>query len=347
MRSLWKPASLGFAFALAIGLAFASRAPASHTAGAAAEHTAQATPPRPDDRESTATIGRVLHPNPPVPFVAPQFANGAPQFTFLAVGDTGWPNHVLTEVSAAMASERDARGAAVALLLGDNFYHDGVASISDPQWKTTFEDAFPRERLPIPFLAVLGNHDHLGNVQAQVDYTGPQTRWTMPARNYSRAYDVDGAPLVEFFAVDTEPMAHTLGWFGTADETAWLSRALAQSKARWKIVFGHHPARSHGHHGDNSRVAGDFEPLFARYGVDLYFSGHDHELELTPMHVPTMQVVSGAGAHTDDVDGSKESLFVSTEPGFVWTGLSRDELWLVFVDRESRELFSHHIVKRH
>lgn len=340
-RSLWKPLFVGLAFTLALVFAFTPRSSAAHVAGAAAHDTAHTT-----EIEETATIGRVLHPRPPVPFVAPKFASGTPQFTFLAVGDTGWPNHVQHEVATAMAGERDARGAEVVLLLGDNFYHDGVASISDPQWKTTFEDAFPRDRLPIAFLAVLGNHDHTGNVQAQIDYTGPHTRWTMPARDYSRAFEVDGASLVEFFAVDTEPMAHTLGWFRTADETAWLDRALAQSKARWKIVFGHHPARSHGHHGDNARVAGDFEPLFERHGVDLYFSGHDHVQELTSMHVPTLQVVSGAGVHTEDIEDSPASHFISAEPGFVWCGMSRDELWLVFVDRERHELFSHHVVKR-
>lgn len=342
LRFGWKSALSLAALTLLLGFAFASRAPRAH-GSATSERAAQTS--RSPDVEATATRGHVLAARAVPPFVAPKFVSGAPQFTFLAVGDTGWPNHVLHEVATAMGNERDARGADVALLLGDNFYHDGVASVTDVQWRTTFEDAFPRERLPIPFLATLGNHDHSGNVRAQLDYTGPATRWTMPDRDYSRVFFVDGAELVEFFAVDTEPMAHTLGWFGTADETAWLGRALAKSHARWKIVFGHHPARSHGRHGDNARVAGDFEPLFARYGVDLYFAGHDHDQELTPMSVPTLQVVSGAGSHSEDVTCAKESLFVSAEPGFVWAGMTHDELWLVFVDRERHELFSHQLLK--
>lgn len=337
----WKSTLSLAAFSAALAFAIAPRAPAAHTSA----HGAQTAHARVLDVAATATLGHVRGARPLPPFVAPKFARGAPQFTFLAVGDTGWPNHVLDEVSTAMGNERDARGADVALLLGDNFYHDGVASVTDVQWRTTFEDVFQRERLPIPFLAVLGNHDHTGNERAQIDYTGPATRWTMPDRNYSRVFTVDGVELVEFFAVDTEPMAHTLGWFGTADETAWLGRALARSHARWKIVFGHHPARSHGHHGDNARVAGDFEPLFARHGVDLYFAGHDHDQELTRMGVSTLQVVSGAGAHTDDVTCARESLFVSAEPGFVWAGMTHDELWLVFVDRERHELFSHQLLK--
>jgi predicted MPP superfamily phosphohydrolase len=56
------------------------------------------------------------------------------------------------------------------LYLGDNFYGRGVSSVEDIQWQTKFENIFKPEALPVPFYAVLGNHDYYLNPDAQVAY---------------------------------------------------------------------------------------------------------------------------------------------------------------------------------
>ena len=53
------------------------------------------------------------------------------------------------------------------VLLGDNFYEDGVASVDDPQWQTKFED--PYANIDLPFYAVLGNHDHMPPLMRRLD----------------------------------------------------------------------------------------------------------------------------------------------------------------------------------
>ena len=40
-----------------------------------------------------------------------------------------------------------------------------------------------------------------------------------------------------------------------------LERKLHASKAAWKIVVGHHPPRSNGHHGNTEELLEDLEPL--------------------------------------------------------------------------------------
>jgi hypothetical protein len=82
----------------------------------------------------------------------------------------------------------------------------------------------------------------------------------------------------------------------TAEERAmveWLTRSLASSKARWRLVFGHHALWSGG--GSKYEKARALRrlllPALCRH-ADAYFAGDDHMLEV----------------YTDDcraVDGSK------------------------------------------
>ena len=89
----------------------------------------------------------------------------------LAVGDWGTPGSVEGHISNAMTAA--AQGAAGVISLGDNFYPTGVKSTSDAQWQTTFERPFAA--LQTRFLSVLGNHDYMGNVDAQVSGHCPQS----------------------------------------------------------------------------------------------------------------------------------------------------------------------------
>ena len=71
------------------------------------------------------------------------------------------------------------------LALGDNFYMNGVLSISDDLWKRVWWDGL-QERLQKTWVACLGNHDFHLDPDAQIlfTYTYPESRWYMPARYY-------------------------------------------------------------------------------------------------------------------------------------------------------------------
>src|SRR5262249_47401068 len=99
-------------------------------------------------------------PDPPLPEIA--FAGGGPGVSVFAVGDTGYGGEILRANARAMERSAEARPVDLVLLLGDNFYPDGVRSLEDPRWKERFEDAFAGAKLQVPFYAVLGNHDHRG-----------------------------------------------------------------------------------------------------------------------------------------------------------------------------------------
>ena len=49
-------------------------------------------------------------------------------------------------------------------------------------------------------------------------------------------------------------------------QVGWLANQLKKSKAKWKIVVGHHPIRL-AQKGGNSQMQKHIEPLFRKYKV--------------------------------------------------------------------------------
>ena len=57
----------------------------------------------------------------------------------------------------------------------------------DPRFENTFEKAFPSPNLQGTdyFRVVAGNHDHIGNVTAQIVYSAQSARWRFDSLYYS------------------------------------------------------------------------------------------------------------------------------------------------------------------
>lgn len=150
---------------------------------------------------------------------------------------------------------------------------------------------------------------------------------------------VDTTPFVKMYFQDKE--GHTYDWRGIASQKSYiaallkvlnslklnkqtstvfqfnvsvnmivlflqdLEQGLRESRAKWKIVIGHHAIRSIGHHGDTQELIHHILPLLKvhyilhiwqiwywnwilshlilwnlqMYEVDYYMNGHDHCLE--------------------------------------------------------------------
>src|SRR5205085_2106474 len=72
------------------------------------------------------------------------------------------------------------------LTAGDNFYVI-FRDAADPSWRNVFEDVYDRRRLPMPFFATLGNHDHEhGKTEIELAYARahPESRWKIPSQWY-------------------------------------------------------------------------------------------------------------------------------------------------------------------
>lgn len=249
---------------------------------------------------------------------------------FVAIGDTGTGSDMQLKVGQSIGQACQALGGCdFGLLLGDNAYNSGFDSADDPR----FEDFFvrPYGHLGFPFYIVLGNHDlggeglgvslDLRKGDYQVSYSQKNPQWLMPAKHYQ----VQRGPLWLMGLNTTDVFFNRADAQGRELER-WISQAPAQT---WKIAFGHHPYISNGPHGN----AGDYEGLpFVPIAngehvksfmddhicgkVDLYLSGHDHNIQDLHASCGTEFIVSGAGAKTTDLEGVNPVYYESDEPGF-------------------------------
>jgi len=210
--------------------------------------------------------------------------------SFTVLGDWGFVLNYADQVGYRSASY----GASFMLGLGDNFYaglYDGVshghgiAGLDDPRWKTIYENVFVHPWfLSHKFYVIAGNHDYEGNEQAQIAYTkiAPQKQWTFP-RKYYTIHKKVGKLTVDIFMMDTTPLAYSdkelkkhFGISPDRKQIPWLKRALARSKATWKIVVGHHQI----YEGrGQTRLAKIIPPLLEKYKVPAYINGHIHNIQ--------------------------------------------------------------------
>lgn len=272
-------------------------------------------------------------------------------FNFLVFGDWGRNGQRdQREVATQMAIASKASDARFIISAGDNFYEKGVASANDPQWQTSFENVYHDPALQIPWLVILGNHDYAGNCEAQLEYARAHPRWVMPARYFHQTHHIDGDTSVQFFYLDTTPMIRSywkpLSKIGkhvaTQDvkaQIAWFKDALAASKARWKIVVGHHPIYSGGEHGDTAELIADILPLLHEYKVQAWFNGHDHDLQHLVAGNLNM-FCSGAGSQVRRTKNTVHTKFAKSRPGFTTVSLQPERMLIRMTDSNGQLLYT-------
>ena len=224
-------------------------------------------------------------------FVLLLFAAGglslAPKTAVLRLAVTGDTGKGADTVAAGIARLHAQKPFDAILLTGDNFYPCGVTSETDPRWSLVTA----LTRVGPPVFPVLGNHDSCGKADpdAQIRATGVVPNWRFPARQYT----VRGS-IADFAFLDTTPYARN----ASRDADTFLRGAFTESKARWRVVVGHHPVISSGWHGyfprDEVGRMRELIPALRESRADLYICGHDHHLEL--LRGRMTHLVSGAGS---------------------------------------------------
>lgn len=278
---------------------------------------------------------------------------------FVAIGDAGTGDEHQFAVATAVENVCAEKGCDFALYLGDNFYEVGVNGIDDQQFQDKFE--LPYANLDFPFYAVLGNHDYgqLGVMWEpptfQVQYSDVSDKWIMPDRYYS-----DSMAHVSLYGLDTNAIIWDSMFGGTQDQGDWFDTERTQSNTLWNIAFGHHPYVSNGQHG----VAGEYDGLPSENPmagvtwdnfvqehlceqVDVYFSGHDHDLQWLEPKCGVELVVSGAGGKKrSEYDWSQPTRFEAYDTyGFVWVEIVDNVMSLSFYNEEGTVLYEGQITK--
>jgi acid phosphatase len=257
----------------------------------------------------------------------------------MAMGDFGTGRKNQKIIAEKMAKKAEQDPVQFVLTLGDNFYPSGVMSIRDEQWHTKFEEIYDFPSLDVPFYAILGNHDHYGNINSEIEYTNISHRWRLPNTYYTFIYPLDEKNSIQFFALDTTPWAISdvqeilvrPDSLKLQDQMTWLKKELQQSTATWKIVMGHHPLYSSGKYGDNATLIYLLEPLFIRNEVNLYLSGHDHNQELVKSIRGVHYIISGAASKPRNVVWRGITQYAAAGLGFTWFRVSHEELVVEFI----------------
>jgi tartrate-resistant acid phosphatase type 5 len=249
---------------------------------------------------------------------------------FIFMGDSGTGKQAQYDVATGIKSYCLSNSCQFATLLGDNFYTFGVGNSRDKHFNNKFEK--PYADLNFDFYPVLGNHDHYGNTQAQVDYTQFSTKWKMPAKYY---HYVKGN--VQFFAIDSSKF--------DATQQSWLKNALSTSQAKWKIVYGHHPVFSYGLHGNTSSLITTLKPMLEEHKVDFYLSGHDHDKQVIEKDgIP--YIVSGAAAKLRNTQQGADSIFAISTLGFAHMKISGNSAVVKILDKNGAVEFEKTFAKR-
>jgi hypothetical protein len=126
----------------------------------------------------------------------------------------------------------------------------------------------------------------------------------------------------------------------SGEQLSWLARELDRSTARWKIVYGHHPIRSAGWHGDTQELVEKLLPVLANR-ADLYLAGHDHDMQqLETERGVALFVVGSGGAGVRPVTSGPRSLFAGSSYGFAVLQIDAEQLKIELVDTELKTLHS-------
>jgi hypothetical protein len=264
-----------------------------------------------------------------------------PVYSLLALGDGGRGNSPLwwfdrpLAVGAGLAREHRSRPADGLVLLGDNFYYEGLRAVElEARLRRNLVAPYcafvdlagllsvrveaacrlaPEARRPVPIFVVLGNHDHLS------PESPPLQREIVPlyVPNWRLAGGLVAAaqpdPEVSLVFLDAELAMHRA-------EIPELARALAASPGPWRVLVTHHPIAFEPHLEYSRAVSRALAD--AGVPVQVVLAGHEHNLQLFAGPGPVVHVIAGAGSKVQPIE-ERGQVFALARPGFVrldWLG---------------------------
>ncbi|KAM9856457.1 tartrate-resistant acid phosphatase type 5a [Aulostomus maculatus] len=286
---------------------------------------------------------------------------------FLAIGDWGgvpYPPYI-TAVQKATAQEMSKvavqMGADFVLALGDNFYYRGVDSVDSSRFKDTFESVYTAKSLKIPWYVIAGNHDHAGNVKAQIEYSQKSDRWKFPSYYYELNFHIPNTgKTLTIVMLDTvmlcgnsldymdEKPRGPLCAVAANRQLTWLQERMAHSKADFLLVAGHYPVWSVSEHGPTECLLQRLLPLLIKHNATAYLCGHDHNLQYIE-ESGVGYIVSGAGnfldpdvRHWNHVPKGSVKFFTgqaSTLGGFIHAEVTKNEMIVTFFQAKGTSLY--------
>lgn len=245
---------------------------------------------------------------------------------------------------------------------GDNFYPDGVTGVDDPRWYTNWYDVYDQhESLQnLDWYVSVGNHDHYlienpNRVWYQVEFSDLEPRWILKELYYDTVIEKDDIRLF-MNVIDSEALIFR--FYNYTMQYEFFNASLERSHEMdplpdWRFVVAHHPIRSCGRYAPGSpRLRQETEPTMDYYDVDVYLTGHDHNLQhITRQDGSGMDyVISGGGGRgrydLTEVrcqamidDGYNLNAFHS-EYGFVGFVMEKNQFTAHYIGKEGVEYYN-------
>lgn len=181
--------------------------------------------------------------------------------------------------------------------LGDNFYHYGISTFDhagkdtlpaeegtcfSTRFHDTWESIYTAESLQVPWYLLAGNHDHRGNVSAQIAYSELNDLWNFPSLYYTKTfYSNDKSVSLDIIFMDSTSFtginSGNVYPASTVDpvQLEFIRNALSSSTADHILLTSHYPVYSVCNHGNTLTLVNEIAPLLEKYNAH-FFSGHDH-----------------------------------------------------------------------
>lgn len=271
-------------------------------------------------------------------------------FNFIIISDFG-RNGYENQRDVANAMGEVARNVSARFVVtgGDNFQTAGVQSVQDPQWWISFENIYTNPSLNVDWYPALGNHDHGGNIQAQVEYSSISRRWKMPATYYTLVKSRNDVS-IRLVILDTYSM---INGFSNSDQTYtlnaaekqihWVDSVLAVEKEDWVVVVGHHPVNSaHPTRQNTKELVQYLNPVMNKHNVDFFVGAHDHIFQhLKDPNSKIDYFVNTAGSEVRDAASNSMTQFTASAPGFSMVSATKTELSMYFVNMEGKPIYKY------
>lgn len=257
---------------------------------------------------------------------------------FLVIGDTGTGDSRQRQVAEQIVTAHRTFPFDFAIMLGDNLYGSEGPSAYVRKFEAPYK---PLLDAGVTFYAALGNHDEPSQRFYEPFNMGGK-RYYRFIKGGTRILGI-GEPGVEFFVLDST--------YVTPEQIEWLEHALAESNARWKIAYFHHPIYSSGEkHGSEEDLQVLIEPLFLEHGVDVVFSGHEHFYERLKPQKGIHYITQGAGAKLREGNIRARSPLTAkgfdTDRSFTLVEIVEDHLFLETISRTGQVVDSSVIPRR-
>lgn len=247
---------------------------------------------------------------------------------FAVLADTGTGSLKQYSVGRALTQYHTKNPFDTILLAGDNIYTNGEFTKIKPVFAIPYQDLLQRG---VKFYASLGNHDvRTMNGDLQVAYP----EFNMQGQRYY----THGQGDVRFFVLNTNDIVNPQSP-ERVKQLDWLDRALASSKAKWNIVYGHHNIYSAGVYEVNKLMEKDVTPILKKHKVRLWINGHDHNYQRSiPIDGTTYMVCGGGGAGLYPVKPQSWTAFAQSVHSFGIVEVYQDQILLTGVDSSGKAI---------